>query len=53
MYLILVIGELIDKLYNAQLFLKMDFRLGYHQIRVKKEDLHKTTLCTYEGHYKL
>lgn len=36
-----LVEELLDELSESKLFSKLDFRFGYHQIRVKHEDVHK------------
>jgi hypothetical protein len=39
-------------LQGAIVFLKINLQSGYHQVRVKEEDISKTTFQTHYGHYE-
>ena len=46
------IDILFDQLAKAKVFSKIDLRLGYHQIKIRPEDIPKTTFSTRYGLYE-
>nr|GEV92066.1 putative reverse transcriptase domain-containing protein [Tanacetum cinerariifolium] len=46
------INDLFDQLQGSSVYLKIDLRSGYYQLRVRKEDVPKTTFKTRYGHYE-
>nr|GEZ94403.1 hypothetical protein [Tanacetum cinerariifolium] len=47
-----MIDDLFDQLQGSSVYSKIDLRLGYHQLRVREEDILKTSFKTRYGHYE-
>jgi hypothetical protein len=51
-YMLPRIDDLFDQMKGAKIFSKIDLRSRNHQLRIKGEDIPKTTFKTRFGHYK-
>ncbi|GKB92399.1 putative reverse transcriptase domain-containing protein [Tanacetum coccineum] len=47
-----IIEDLFDQLQGSSVYSKIDLRSGYHQLRVRDEDISKTAFRTRYRHYK-
>ncbi|KAJ8767406.1 hypothetical protein K2173_017450 [Erythroxylum novogranatense] len=47
-----MVEDMLDELYGAAYFTKLDFIAGFHQVRVHPADIHKTAFRTHNGHYE-
>ena len=51
-YPLSMINNLFDWLQGAKVFSKIDLRLGYHQLKIREQDIPKTAFTTRYGLYK-
>ncbi|GJZ30485.1 putative reverse transcriptase domain-containing protein, partial [Tanacetum coccineum] len=47
-----LIDDLFDQLQGSRVYSKIDLRSGYHQLRVREEDIPKTSMRTQYDHYE-
>ncbi|GJZ09685.1 putative reverse transcriptase domain-containing protein, partial [Tanacetum coccineum] len=49
---VFLIDDLFDQMQWSRVYSKIDMRSGYHQLRVREEDIPKTAFMTLYGHYE-
>ena len=51
-YPLSMINDLFDQLQGAKVFSKIDLRSGYHQLKIREQDIPKTAFTTRYGLYE-
>ena len=51
-YLLPRIEDLLDQLQGVKLFSKIDLRSGYHQLKIKEDNILKSAFWIRSGHYE-
>jgi hypothetical protein len=46
------IEDLFNQMRGARVFSKIDLRSGYHQMKIRPSNIHKTTFSTWYGLYE-
>ena len=52
MYPLPIIDDLFDQIQEFSLFSNIDLHSNYHQLRIRDEEIPKTTFCTHYDHYE-
>jgi hypothetical protein len=47
-----IVDELLDELHGARFFTKLDLQSGYHQVRMKLEDIDKTAFWMHDAFFE-
>lgn len=47
-----LIDDLMDELGRSAVYVTIGLKAGYHQVRMDRDDIHKTTFKTHSGHYE-
>ena len=51
-YLLPHIDDLFDQLSDSRYFSKIDMKFGYHQLKIKEQDISKTAFRTWSSHFE-